>query len=248
MFRGSRKHVLDWVEQPGFVQELIGLFPHIDLNVPALAMYMPRGYKAADEARLEHFGPRWLQSTIWVNLQDWWLLHKRGANTPNWDIVLGCIIESRPGLVLVEAKANWNELKVEGKAFHHHTTKNGLQNHNHIGRAIEEACLSLQRVDPRFAITRDSHYQLANRIAFTWKLAMLGIPVILAYIGFTGDEGIRDAGAPFRDDQDWQRAFEEYARGILPIDSLDRRIDLGPAPIWLTRRSRSVIERSSPRG
>jgi hypothetical protein len=71
---------------------------------------------------------------------------------------------------------------------------------------------------------------------------MFGIPVILVYLGFTGDEGVHDVGAPFIDDQDWQQALSEYAGGAVPIDIFDQRIDLGPAPVWLVSRSRPVIE------
>jgi len=55
---------------------------------------------------------------------------------------------------------------------------------------------------PDVRLDRDSHHQLANRLAFTWKLATLGIPVVLLY--FTGrDEGIADAGEPILDDAYW---------------------------------------------
>jgi hypothetical protein len=247
MCRGSRKHVLDWTEQLGFPQELKALFPLIDVEMSIGAMWMPRGFGAPEEARFEHFGPVWMPSTIWGNLKDWWLIHKKGANTPNWDIAVGCTIENRPGLVLVEAKANWQEMKIDGKALRSDASQNSIENHEQIGRAIDEAQFGWQRVDPRFAITRDSRYQLANRLAFTWKLGMFGLPVILLYLGFTGDEGIRDVGAPFIDDQDWQQALSEYAGDTVPLDLLDRRIDLGPAPVWLVSRSRPVIE-ISPTG
>ena len=248
MYRGSRKHVLDWTAQPGFAKELSALFPLIHVEVSVGAMWMPRGYEAPAEARLENFGPAWMPShPVWGKLQDWWLLHKRRANTPNWDIAVGCTIEDRPGLVLVEAKANWQELKVGGKVYSADASKNSKENHEQIGRAIDEARSGWQRIDRRVSITRDSHYQLANRLAFTWKLGMFGFPVVLAYVGFTRDEGIHDAGAPFTDDQDWQQALTEYAGGTVPLDLFDRRIDLGPAPVWLVSRSRPVIE-VSPTG
>jgi hypothetical protein len=197
------------------------------------------------EARLQSFGPDWMPShPAWSDLEDWWLIHKQGANTPNWDIALGCTIEDRPGLLLVEAKANWPELKVDGKVLGENASKNSQENHLQIGRAIDEARFGWQRIDRRVAITRDSHYQLSNRLAFTWKLGMLGLPVVLVYLGFTGDEGIRDAGAPFLDDQDWENAFSEYVEGIVPLELFDKRLDLGRAPVWLASRSRPVLEMS----
>jgi hypothetical protein len=181
----------------------------------------------------------------WHELEDWWLCHKAGANTPNWDIAAECKIAGVSGLVLVEAKANWPELGVAGKLLSPEASSRSRANHERIGRAIDDACLAWRGVDPTFSITRDSHYQLANRLAFTWKLAELGIPVVLVYLGFTGDEGIVDAGAPFTDDADWQRAFGGYTDGVLPPELLDRRIEFGGVPVWVLSRSREVIE-SSP--
>jgi hypothetical protein len=204
---------------------------------------MPGGYDKPAEARLETFGPRWTRaSEPWPALRSWWLKHSAGANTPNWDIAIGCKIEDHPGLVLVEAKANWPELGIAGKTLMQQASLNSKANHERIGEAIVEAREGLQRLDARVAITHGSHYQLANRLAFTWKLGMLGLPVVLLYLGFTGDEGIRDAGAPFADDKDWQRAFRQYAEGTVPSDLFDRRLDLGSSPIWLVSRSRSILE------
>jgi hypothetical protein len=59
---------------------------------------MPRGHGAVDEARLETFGPEILpNSETWASLRKWWLIHEQGANTPNWDIAMGCEIEAGPG-------------------------------------------------------------------------------------------------------------------------------------------------------
>jgi hypothetical protein len=182
----------------------------------------------------------------WKELENWWLAHKSGANTPNWDIAVACEIEGRPGLVLVEAKANWPELGTAGKQLTRDASVNSRANHERIGRALREACEGWRQIDERVDISCGSHYQLANRLAFTWKLGTLGIPVVLVYLGFTGDEGIRDAGQPFADDADWLRAFSEYARACIPMELLDVRHDLGAAPVWVTARDRAVIELSPP--
>ena len=179
-------------------------------------------------------------------MEDWWLKHKRGANTPNWDIAVGCTIENRPGLVLVEAKANWPELSTAGKLLRSDASPNSHQNHAHIGAAIDEACAGWRRTDPRVRISRDTHYQLANRLAFTWKLASLGISVVLLYLGFTGDQGIRDAGKPFADDADWHRAFENYVEHSFPVDLVGGRFEFGGTPAWVVSRSRAVLAQSSP--
>ena len=109
---------------------------------------------------------------------------------------MGCRIDERPGLLLVEAKANWAELSIAGKQLKPNASRKSWENHKRIGAAIGEACDAWQQIHPRVMIARDSHYQLANRLA--WTLVTLGIPVVLLYLGFTGDEGIRDVGEPFQ--------------------------------------------------
>ena len=79
----------------------------VDVRISAHSRWMPRGYDAPQEARLETFGPEFLpDNSAWNTLRDWWLCHKEGANTPNWDIAVGCEIDGHPGIILVEAKAN----------------------------------------------------------------------------------------------------------------------------------------------
>lgn len=244
MYRGSRKHVLDWTGKPSFLHDLAELLEPVSIQVRADTRFMPQGYDSTDEARLETFGPKCIESDAWEKLQVWWLKHTKGANTPNWDIAVYCTIEDRPGFILVEAKANSKELKKDGKPLYEPASQNSRENHEQIARAIEEACIGWQRFRHPVSITGDSHYQLANRLAFTWKLAMLGFPVVLVYLGFTGDEGIRGVGIPFSDGHDWKRAFASHLKGIFPIELFERRLDLGLTPVWLLSRSRPVTAMS----
>jgi hypothetical protein len=201
-----------------------------------------------EEARLDTFGPSVLpESDVWTTLRSWWLVHERGANTPNWDIAVGCEVDDRPGFVLVEAKANVQELSLGGKSLDAGASGRSAENHNQIGRAITEACVELQRISARTAISRDSHYQLSNRVAFSWKLASLGIPTVLVYLGFIGDEGIVDAGVPFTDSAHWKTAFAEYAHAVVPEALFERRIECGAAPTWFLVRSRQVLDVSQRR-
>lgn len=246
-YRGSRKHVLDWTGRESFLdefRELLGGMP-VDLSG---AEFMPQGAAAPKEARLEAFGPKWLPGhPAWTDLRRWWLVHERGANTPNWDIAVACQIEQRPGLVLVEAKANWRELSPHGKPAPSKNSPRSDSNHKRIGAAIEEAGLAWGQHCEGVSISRDSHYQLSNRLAFTWRLATQGIPTVLVYLGFTGDEGISDAGPYFRDSADWRQAFAQYTRDRVPEEILEQRLDFGEAPTWVLVRSRSVLEHSPPR-
>ena len=248
MFRGSRKHVLDWTSRPEFCVELLQLVRPVACRLTASSQWMPRGYRSPDEARLETFGPEVLpDSGAWAALRKWWLVHERGANTPNWDIAAGCEIEGRAGLILVEAKANVPELSADAKPIDTKASAASAENHQRIAAAIADACSALQELGVATTISRDSHYQLSNRVAFAWKLATLGIPTVLVYLGFTGDDGIGDAGTPFSDSSHWETVFAEHAYSVVPREVFERRIDCVAAPVWFLLRSRRVIEMSPPR-
>ena len=240
--------MLDWTNTPEFPVELLQLVAPVDCRLSARSRWMPRGYRSPDEARLETFGPAvWPETEAWSVLRKWWLAHERGANTPNWDIAASCEIDGSQGLILVEAKANVPELSVAGKPTDVGVSAASAENHERIGVAIGEARAALQRVSPSTAISRDSHYQLSNRVAFAWKLANAGVPTVLVYLGFWGDDGLADVGAYFQSSGHWESVFTEYARSVVPIDLFEYRIECGAAPMWLLVRSRQVIEASRPR-
>ena len=209
---------------------------------------MPKGAGKAVEARLETFGPLAFPAhPAWKALTAWWLAHPAGANTPNWDLAVSCEVAGSPGLILVEAKANVTELSVAGKLTVRDASERSTSNHERIGEAIAEARSNLAGALPGISISHASHYQLSNRLAFAWKLAALGIPTVLMYLGFTGDEGIRDVGATFENDAHWQRVFGDYLHNVCPSSPLGAPVNAGPARFYVLSRSRPVLESSPPR-
>jgi hypothetical protein len=116
----------------------------------------------------------------------WWLAVRKGANTPNWHIASTCTIGEKKGLLLVEAKAHVAELKEDCKTLDEDASDLSIDNHKQIGLAITAASLGLNNALPGWRLSCDSHYQLANRFAWAWKLASMGIPVVLVYLGFVG--------------------------------------------------------------
>jgi hypothetical protein len=247
MTRGSRKNVLDWTSQSRFLPEFLALVKPIECRVSASSIWQPIGHSAPREARLEHFSPAAIPGHVaWPTLRSWWLQHTAGANTPNWDIALSCEIEGRPGLILVEAKANVPELSSAGKSVTVNASQKSQSNHTHIANAIAEARDGLAALLPYVAIDRDRHYQLSNRLAFGWKLASLGIPTVLVYLGFTGDQGIRDVGMPIADDEHWQSCLREHLAPVCSPEVLDAPLHVGPARLWVLARSRPVLEESEP--
>jgi len=249
IIRGSRRHVLDWCSNPAFADELLSLALPVRCEAAPFSRRMPMSYKEPKEARLETFLTTALPMfTKRDQLCSWWLTHPVGANTPNWDIAASCLVEGTPGLILVEAKANVPELSHAPKAAPRNDSPNSVANHERIGAAIEEAGSSLRTTHPSMAISRDASYQLSNRIAFAWRLASWGVPVVLIYLGFLGDEGIRDAGEPLKDEATWNNLVTEHL-GTVGASSLDQgRNDCGAAPFWFLVRSRPVLSQSPPRG
>jgi len=152
---------------------------------------------------------------------DWWLKVRRNANTPNWDLVSTCNIDGKGGLILIEAKAHSNELKSAGKQ------KNNPDNDDQIGRAIYEANSALNRILPGWALTKSSHYQLCNRFAWSWKLATMGVPVVLIYLGFLCCDEMSDCGLPFNSAEKWERAIRPVRRCLQSVPQAYLRLLIG---------------------
>ena len=250
VYRGSRKHILDWadLEQDAFLSSLNELLHPTGAVVGPSDLWMPRGYDRPKEAKLHASYATFLSKALRRQLSDWWLVHKRGANVPNWDLVATCSIGGRRGLLLVEAKAHENELSPAGKGLRANASDNSRENHEQIGRAIVEARVALDRIVPGVRISRDSHYQLSNRVAFAWKLASLGVSSILMYLGFIGDGGIEDVGPHFKSETHWRETVWDYMKPVLPSDFVERPIPCGAATMQLIMRSRDVLKPSPEKG
>jgi hypothetical protein len=212
MPRGSREQVLHWTRQPRFLPELLEFAEPVDCQVTSKSKWMPMGLPQSGEARLETFGPKALPGhPVWQILKSWWLAATSG-NTPNWDIALTCLVKGKPGLILVEAKAHVRELDERGKGDPNEDSEGSLANHERIVSAIAEARSDLQarKCAVGSAISHERSYQLANRIAFAWKLASEGIPTVLLYLGFVGDREIANIGTPFASDAEWHRLLRSH--------------------------------------
>lgn len=191
--------------------------------------WMPRGFEDIKEADL--LRPNSLvEPKITAALREWWLPHGKGRErTPNWDIAATCTIEGRRGMLLVEAKAHDRELHKEelGKAPilpGGGSADTKLENHESIGRAIDLASKRLSRALGRpFNLSRDDHYQLSNRFAWSWKLADLGIPVALVYLAFLNADEMQDQGEPIRDEESWAVLVQNHGVRNVPDHVWNKR-------------------------
>jgi hypothetical protein len=219
---------------------------------PDRHFWMPRGILYPKEAKLGD-ADSFLSAEHREAVSGWWLAVRKRANTPNWDIASTATIDGIEGLVLVEAKAHSAEIKIDGKPASRELAEakaetgsvragpdNSARNHEHIAAACREASDALTGVLPGWALSIESHYQLCNRFAWSWKLASLGIPVILVYLGFLHAEEMRDQGLPFDSAENWERLVRDHSRGIAPTEIWDHAISVQGTPIRAMIRSREV--------
>jgi hypothetical protein len=198
-------------------------------------LWMPQGPRSAQEARLGE-QPELLPNINVGELTNWWLAVPKGANTPNWDIAATCTFGNRKGIILVEAKAHEHEFSKAGKRAP--STQNGCRNDAQIGDAIAEANTALGGKDAGWGLSRDRNYQLSNRFAWAWKLASLGVPVVLLYLGFLNAKEMGEGA--FKTPADWERCLQDHAKGIVPDTVWGKPVDVRGTPLWPLIASRTV--------
>jgi hypothetical protein len=203
-FKGSRFRCLLLTHQPkprvvAFLNSLVR--PHATVGEDDV--FMPEGLCWPEEARLGET-PGFLSDKHRILVTDWWLAVPERANTPNWDIVATCKVAGHKGLLMVEAKAHAGELKSNDCCG-----ANG-KNCERIETAIQQASEALGE---GWRLSMDSHYQLSNRFAWAWKVASLGVPVVLVYLGFLN---ANEMSKPFVGHEAWERCLLAYADGTVP--------------------------------
>jgi hypothetical protein len=230
--RGSQKHLLDFIDSPNWPRRINETFADLGLFIdPIEDVWIPTGIENPKEAQLVDF-LKPIDNALSVKIRSWWLVSKKKANTPNWDLISTCKINGVNGLLLIEAKAHKNELSIDGKKLKKNSN-NSIANHNRITEAINEARLALVKQYNSIDISVDSCYQLSNRIAYSWWLAKHKIPVILLYVGFLNAEDVKDLGEPFRTNDDWNLCFNDYTK-IVGVDCIiNKKTDCDNSYFWL---------------
>jgi len=199
--------------------------------------WMPAGFLEPRESELDRTGD-FLSPSQKEILTNWWLAVPRGKR-PTWDIVSTCTVDGRPGLILIEAKAHVDEMSADGQTST--TSRNSQRNREQIASAVSESNRALGAIQPGFNLSIESHYQLSNRFAWSWKIASLGIPVVLVYLGFlnAGDMD-KDGRQIFDSASSWKRAVHEYALGIVPEQAWERKLDIKGTPVIPLIRSMDI--------
>jgi hypothetical protein len=201
--------------------------------------HIPRGHSAFAETDidtyiLDHCKGVWPEAEKQLDRGRWWAPH--GGTRPQMDFICRLKVNQKDGLLFIEAKAHERELDWGGKPLKDDCSEGSRRNHDNISDQISQASTRLlQSCGPGFNLSINSHYQLANRLAYLWKMAESGVPTVLLYLGFTGDRYFADY---FRDDRHWQSVMGGYMQGIVPHSFPDHRHDFpNGASIHLLVRS-----------
>ncbi|WP_426440088.1 hypothetical protein [Bradyrhizobium genosp. P] len=246
---GSRMHVLDWLESREFIPQLLAMVAPIGFTVSEHPARQPKGRRDPRETELVGRNEPFLSPEQQAELKDWWLKHKVGAKLPTWDLAVSALDAQKcTSLVLIEAKAHATELSAAGKSSPKREQLDEQQrsdeNHERIVRAIAAANASLQINAPGIHLSCNNNYQLSNRIAYAWKLASMGIPIALIYLGFIGDENIAVDPHRLLVQSSWQSSFDLHSAKVFPSALQSQPIDCGAASFWLLVRDLPVLNQS----
>jgi hypothetical protein len=198
--------------------------------------WIPAGFDRPAEAQL-HTATDLLDPAVCDALGRWWLPEDQlDARTPNWDIAATCTIKGLAGLLLVEAKAHDTELLKEATGRKREAKRKGDEaaraaSHVTIGTAIDQARAGLHSATGLpWEISRDSHYQPSNRCAWSWRVADLGIPVVLVYLGFLNAAEMARGGTPFATASEWESVVAEHSAPLFPESVWNREWDVNGVP------------------
>ena len=176
---------------------------------------------------------------MYKKIVSWWL--HVDTTTPNWDLVSTCTIDGKRGILLIEAKAHEKELNEEshGKRLDKkEASEDTIRNHIKIGEAINEAHAGIKTQFPEISISRDNCYQLSNRVAHAWWLAIQGIPVVLMYLGILKCQNMNDGkNNLLNSPEDWKDCFLNHAKQVGVDSIIDEWVDCGESKFITICRS-----------
>lgn len=231
-FRGSRFRCLLATSQsrPEVAQFLNNLTPH-GISVTENHAWAPNGFTEPAEAKLAETVD-FLNEKDRKVLESWWLA-ELPANTPNWDLVSKCDHNGTDGLILVEAKAHHDEFNSSD------TCGAGPDNLACIKQALKEANDAWNNIASGFSLSVDSKYQLSNRFAFAWKVASLGIPVVLVYLGFLNADDMSDYKM-LKSHEDWEECVKSGGQSRVPKSAWNQTFHINNTPLTVSIRSATV--------
>jgi len=217
--RRSRKHLLQLLDDRHYTDRMNALLRCNGATYGVVSesdARQPAGTHSRDEWEIPRFCETRCPDLVdSAELKHWWLPPQPTTpKGPTWDLLSTCKIKGERGLLLVEAKAHEQELGRAGKSPPSGSAQSAT-NHEHIRGRLSSVSAELRSQNWKVDVNAEKHYQLANRVAWAWKLSECGVPVILLYLGFLGDTYFSDR---FIDRDHWQRAMGSYMEGVVPLN------------------------------
>ncbi|MFA7543469.1 MAG: hypothetical protein WCY84_03760 [Candidatus Cloacimonadaceae bacterium] len=149
------------------------------IEIPDDCKYFPKGFATPEEIQLDKKRIEIEGSNAYCDMiKKWWL--KSGGTTPVWDLVCTAKIGGKEGFILVEAKAHLKESAPKNDKC---KSKKESRNRNQIKEALKSI-----NDEYEYDLSLTELYQMSNRIAWSVKLASMGIPIVLIYLGFLNAE------------------------------------------------------------
>lgn len=224
--RGSYRHMLDLACSSSFATIVNRLLNGTGAQLADPCCQHPKGRGSRvewTETDVEKYlRTQRHQSGIVVD-PEWWFPYKTNLNRrPMWDMFCHLLVKGKPGLLLVEAKAHLGELsELDHKSPPDPKSARARANDYCVRLRLCEASLGLTDLGiGRFRLSADSHYQLSNRLAYLWKLASDGVPVILLYLGWLkSPDWPKD---PFRDARHWEQIVVDHMKTVAPKEFIGR--------------------------
>ena len=211
-------------------------------------LWAPKGFREPAEIRLDETQGFLKSAGQRTLLKNWWIapgLMK--VRTPPWDLVSTCRLGGAPGLMLVEAKAHLSEMNSDP------CTANEKRNIGTMRQALDEAtekwndllraASEAQGWKPRhwIKLVPSCHFELACRLAFALKVAEMGIPVALVYLGFLRAEELEEQNCIlFRNAEEWRLWLAEKTKQTVPEEIWDSTFDVNGTPLSVLVRAASV--------
>ena len=263
---GSRRRILELTSAPGAVvaETLSTLIDGFGSIAPSAA-WTPRGATAPITVRIDEASGIIKNPSHKTALHEWWTgpdvssaaavppiddgMRRRlygasrlPARLPLFDFA-GAL--EGDGLLIVSAAAHIGELNSDHS---HQREKAALPQ---IKRALAEASDGWNailtahadnygfKLSHRVKLSTDSHCRLSYNFALAWKLAQLGIPTVLLYLGFLDALELEpDGRLTFRDHEMWIKCVSEKTSKPLPEEIWDMEFQVpGGAKIAVLRRS-----------
>lgn len=223
--KGSKTAMQELVKRTSFIDEINGLLQKNEVSICAIEDSIPNAKNPNKEVTLSTFLRNNFGTQIAADITKWWI--KNGNATPKWDLISKCTIKGEPGILLVEAKAHYGELKKDKKILKQDATPDTLQNHDHIADIINSMNGQLKNEIKEISISIDTCYQFSNRVAHAWWLANQGIPVVLLYLGFLNVKDMEPKYTTFKKHDEWKNCFENHIKIVGAIELKDKTIDCG---------------------